>query len=145
MRNRIFAWLAACLLPLASVAAEPVNISGAWARATAPGQQVGAAYMVLQSALDATLTNITSDAAGSVEIHSMTMDHGVMEMRMQETLPLPAGKPVRLAPGGLHLMLFDLKKPLEAGDQLTLTLTFRDKRGKTSTQALRVPVKAGPD
>jgi periplasmic copper chaperone A len=145
MRNRICAWLAACLLPFASVAAEPVNISGAWARATAPGQEVGAAYMVLQSPLDATLIKITSDAAGSVEIHSMTMDHGVMEMRMQATLPLAAGKPVRLAPGGFHLMLFDLKKPLKAGDQLTLTLTFRDNHGKTSTQALRVPVKAGTD
>ena len=145
MRNEICTLLLACLVPFASTAAEPVNVSQAWARATVPGQEVGAAYMVLQSATDAALTGVTSPAADSIEIHKMSMNKGVMEMRMLETLPLPAGKAVKLEPGGFHLMLFDLKKPLKASDQLMLTLKIRDKSGKTSTQVVRVPVKSAKD
>lgn len=141
MLNKLCVLLLACLLPLASTAAEPLDISQAWARATAPGQEVGAAYMVLQSATDATLTEVSSEAADSIEIHQMSMNKGVMEMRMLETLPLPAGRAVKLEPGGLHLMLFDLKQPLQAGDQIMLTLKIRDKSGKIRAQVVRVPVK----
>lgn len=142
MSYKLCAWLIACLVPFASTAAEPLNISQAWARATAPGQTVGAAYMVLQSATDATLTEVTSPTAASIEIHKMSVHQGVMEMRMLESLPLPAGRAVKLEPGGFHLMLFDLKQPLQAGDQLTLTLKIRDKGGVTRAQTVRVPVKA---
>ncbi len=145
MRNKLCAFLIACMASFASIAAETVNISQAWARATAPGQEVGAAYMVLQSAADATLTNVTSPAADSIEIHKMWMNRGVMEMRMLESLPLPAGKAVKLEPGGFHLMLFDLKKPLRVGDQLTLTLKIKDKDGKSHSQLVRVPVKSAKD
>lgn len=120
-------------------------ISQAWARATAPGQEVGAAYMVLQSTTDATLIAVTSPSAGSIEIHKMSMNKGVMEMRILERLPLPAGQAVKLEPGGLHLMLFDLKKPLKTGEQLTLTLKIKSKGGATGTQVVRLPVKSAKD
>ena len=136
--------LLVCLMPLIGLAEEPLKISHAWAGAMVPGQEVGAAYMVLQSATDASLTGVGSPAADSIEIHSMAMNNGVMEMRMLETLSLPAGKVVKLEPGGLHLMLFDLKKPLKAGEEITLTLRIKGEGGKTRMQDVRVPIrKAG--
>ena len=120
-----------------------VAVLDAWARANAPGQTVGAAYMTLISAQDSTMVKVESDIAGTVEIHSMSMDNGVMKMRMLEELPLPAGKAEKLAPGGFHLMLFDLKKPLTAGESINLTLTFRDNAGKVTQQMVTLPVKEG--
>ncbi len=131
------------LAMLGNVQAAPaVVVSQNWVRATAPGQEVGAAYMTLTSQHDVELIKAESPSAGSVEIHSMTMDNGVMKMRMLDTLKLPAGKPVDLAPGGFHLMLFDLKQPLQAGAKVEFTLHFKDAHGKTSELKISSPVKA---
>lgn len=139
---RILSFFIIALLVSCTQADNGVVISNAWARATAPGQEVGAAYMTLQSMRDTTLIKAESAAAGSVEIHSMTMSNGVMQMRKIDTLPLSAGKPAKLEPGGFHLMLFDLKKPLKAGEQVEFTLHFKDGAGKTSVMKLSAPIKA---
>lgn len=120
-----------------------VVIQDAWARATHPGQKVGAVYMTLTSPQDTTLVKIESDVTESVEIHSMSMQNGVMKMRMLNKLPLTADKPYKLAPGGYHLMLFDLKKPLLVDEQLNLILHFTDKHNVDSQQKIKVPVKSG--
>ena len=60
-----------------------------------------------------------------VEMHSMTMDGGVMRMRALPKIDLPAGQTVKLAPGGLHLMLIDVKQPLKAGDKVPLVLSIQ--------------------
>jgi len=124
-----------------SAADTSVKISDAWVRASAPGQEVGAAYLNLQSGIDTVLTKVESPVAGSVEIHSMTMDNGVMKMRMLENLPLTAGKLIKLEPGGFHLMLFDLKKPLKAEEKISFVLYFKDSSGKTNNIKIEMPVK----
>ncbi len=113
-----------------------------WVRANAPGQKVGAAYMTLLSAQDSTMIKVEADIAGSVEIHSMSMENGIMKMRMLEELPLKAGKAEKLAPGGFHLMLFDLKKPLTAGENVNFTLSFKDSAGNIARQQVAMPIKA---
>lgn len=118
-----------------------VTISDAWVRANVPGQSVGAAYMTLKSPQDSTLVYIESTAAGSVEIHSMSMNNNVMKMRKLEQLPLKAGKVEKLSPGGFHLMLFDLKKPLKIGDKAKFTLCFKDKVGNITHQDVMLPIK----
>jgi len=125
----------------ANINKDDVLISDAWARATAPGQTVGAAYMTLTSPADSTLVYVESSIADSAEIHSMTMKNDVMIMRMLEELPLKAGKPEKLAPGGFHLMLFDLKAPLKAGETVMLTLCFKDEKGNITHQDVTLPVK----
>ncbi len=94
--------------------AAGVSIENVWIRATVPDQQVAGAYMEITSPVNARLVGAQSPAAGSMEIHFMRMNHGVMEMREIKALPLPKGKTVTLAPGGFHLMLFDLKQPFKA-------------------------------
>ena len=132
--------LATSLLSALSAMAD-VTVSDAWVRANVPGQSVGAAYMTLNSPLDSTLVYIESTAAGNVEIHSMTMNNNVMKMRKLEELPLKAGKAEKLAPGGFHLMLFDLAKPLKAGDKANFTLCFKDKAGNITHQLVTLPIK----
>ena len=104
--------------------AAGVSIENVWIRATVPGQQVAGAYMDITSPANAKLVGARSPAAGSMEIHFMRMNHGVMEMREVKTLPLPKGKTVKLAPGGFHLMLFDLKQPFKAGETVPIKLTI---------------------
>jgi len=106
-------------------AKDIVTIGNAWVRPTVSGQDIGAAYMTFTSNQNVKLTHVESDITKSVEIHSMSMQNGVMKMRMLEMLELAAGKPYKLEPGGFHLMLFDLKKPLLDGDQVNFELTFK--------------------
>ena len=129
-----------CLLTACEVN-NKVAVIDSWARANAPGQTVGAAYMTFISAQDSTFIKAETTIASSVEIHSMKMNNGVMKMRMLNELPLSAGKPEKLAPGGFHLMLFDLKKQLIAGENIDLTLTFKDSAGKLTQQQLVLPIK----
>ena len=116
--------LLSCVLS-AGARAQPVGVNDAWVRAPAPGQTIAAAYMELTSRTSMVLVAISSTAAAAVELHNTTMEAGVMKMRPVGRIDLPGGKPVKLAPGGLHVMLIDLKKPLKAGDKVPLTLTVQ--------------------
>lgn len=127
-----------------------VLVQNAWVRSTNAGQSVGAAYMTLTSPQDSQLVAIESDVSKSVEIHSMSMQDGVMKMRMLDALPLAAGKPYSLAPGGFHLMLFDLKKPLNVGDTVNFVLHFKKTDAKSNkeidlNQKVKVLVQASAD
>jgi periplasmic copper chaperone A len=133
-----------CLICWLGIAHAEVKLSDAWVRASNPGQSVGAAYVTLSSAQDVTLVYAETERAGTVEMHSMTLQNGVMKMRSMEELPVPAGKPVKLAPGGLHLMLFELPTPFKAGEQVKFRLCFKDKQGKITDQFVTMPVKAAP-
>jgi len=142
LNNIFFKLLVLCCLLAGCKAKTGVEITDSWVRENAPGQSVGAAYMTLTSPQDSALVYAETPAAGSVEIHSMSMDNGVMKMRMLEELPLKAGKPERLAPGGFHLMLFDLKKPLKVGESTSFRLCFKDKAGNITEQNVTLPVKS---
>ncbi|MGO9443677.1 MAG: copper chaperone PCu(A)C [Thiobacillaceae bacterium] len=119
--------LSAALLSF-SVQAANILVEGPWARATAPGQPVGGAFMKLTSDTDVQLTGASSPVAGSVQIHMMSMHNGVMVMRELKSLPLPKGKTVELEPGGYHIMLVDLKRALRAGQHFPITLEVRSGR-----------------
>ncbi len=137
----ILVWAATLAWPLP--AAAQVTVSDAWVRGTVAGQKVTGAFMQLNSKADATLVGVASPVAKIVEIHEMKDDGGgVMKMKAIDKLPLPAGRPVELKPGGYHVMLFDLKQPLKEGDIVPLTLTLEDKAGKKSTVEVKAAVKA---
>ena len=118
-----------------------IEVSDAWTRATHGEQDVGAAYMTLTSNTDVTLTSVESSVTEDIEIHSMSMENGVMKMRMLDELPIKANTPVNLSPGGFHLMLFDLENPLKVGDQVRFTLHFKDQQGKELTVSANSEIK----
>jgi periplasmic copper chaperone A len=104
-----------------------IHISAPWARATPKGAVAGAAYMTVtnKGMTPDRLNCVSDDASAQCQIHSMTMDNGVMKMRPVEGgLEIKPGETVTLAPGGFHMMLLDLKAPLEPGKTLKATLKF---------------------
>ena len=142
--------LAAGLLaaPSAHAQATPapqVAAEGAWARATPAGAKVGAVYATLTSPAADTLLGVSTPASRVAEVHEMTMDGGVMRMReLAGGLPLPAGQPVTLRPGGLHIMLVDLAAPLKAGDTVQLRLSFAHSAPVEVTARVAAIGAAGP-
>ena len=108
------------------IKAGDLTIEKPWARATPKGADVGAAYLEIRNAGgDADrLTGGTADFA-NVEIHEMSMQGNVMQMReVKDGLAIPAHGDVKLAPGGYHIMLTGLKHPLVKGETAKVTLTF---------------------
>jgi len=104
-----------------------LEISNAWARATAPGAAVGAAYLriVNTGASEDTLLAMTTDAAQTAELHQSSTENGVARMRPAGPRDIPGGQSLAVEPGGLHVMLNGLRAPLVAGSTLSLTLVFR--------------------
>jgi periplasmic copper chaperone A len=122
MRTMARTLLALALLAAAAAAHGQVEARAAWVRGTAPGQTTAGAYMELTSDRRASLLGAESPAAGSAEIHEMKMEGNVMRMRAVTRLELPPGKTVELKPGGHHMMLVDLKRPLKKGDLVPIRL-----------------------
>ena len=125
--------------------AQTITITNAWVRATVQGQKASGAFMTLTSKENAKLIAVSSPVASIVEIHEMKMDKDVMKMNaLPNGLDLPAGKAVDLKPGSYHIMLMDLKLPLNKDVAVPLTLTFQDSAGKKSQQVVQVPVGVQP-
>lgn len=132
--------LAACGDDTDSAGEGAVEVSGAWARTSAMDAANGAAYFTITSPVADAIVGVSVDpsVAERAELHETvmaeptgtgmgtgsTMPMGEMTMRQVDTIELPAGTAVALAPGGLHVMLFDLVGPLETGRSITLTLTL---------------------
>lgn len=131
MRFLRFAALSALALP-ALVHAQ-VTVSEPWVRGTVPGQHTTGAFMKLKATENTALVGASSSIAGIVEVHESKMEGGTMKMRAIERLPIAKGKSVDLGPGGHHIMLIDLRKPVAAGDDVPIALVFEDAGGKRST------------
>ncbi len=116
--------VAALVLLSASVHAQEVSVKEAWIRGTVPGQSAAGAFMELTGKSATRLVGVTSPVAKIAEVHRMKMENGVMKMFPVSSVDIPAGKTVKFAPGAYHVMLMDLQKPLNAGDQVPLKLTF---------------------
>jgi copper(I)-binding protein len=128
MRARIssaIATLALLAITAGAAAADGPTVSQAWARATAPGVDVGAVYLSIDGgARDDSLVSASSSRAAMVHLHTVEESDGVAKMRAVEGIEVPAGKRVVLAPKGTHIMLMGLAKPLVAGETFPLELRF---------------------
>ncbi len=132
--------LCALSLKAAPEAPGPLVFSDAYVRASVPGQSVGAAYVSIHNhgPQDDFLIAAHSSAAASVDLHSSHNQQGMTHMQRESRLRIPAGGALQMQPGGVHLMLQNLKTPLKAGEQVTLQLVFE----KAGTQHLTLPVRA---
>jgi len=129
------------LLAAAPAYAQEVSVKDAWIRGTVQGQSATGAFMELTGKSNARLVGATSPIAKTVEVHNMKVENGIMKMFPVDGIDLPAGKPVKLAPGGYHVMLMDLQKPLNAGDKVPLKLTFEMANKKREIVDLSVEVR----
>lgn len=114
------------------VKAGDLVISQAWSRATPNGAKIAGGYLTIENKGTAPdkLIGGSGEIAGKIEVHEMAMNNGVMTMRpLDKGLAIEPGKTVKLAPGGYHLMIMDLKGPFKQGEQVPVTLEF-EKAGK---------------
>jgi copper(I)-binding protein len=140
--NRISILWGACLGAFVGLAfAGDVTVRDAWTRATVPGQTVAGVYFDIQSSAEAKLVGVQTDLTDAAEIHLMRMQDGVMRMRAVSAVDLPAGKTVNFKPGGYHVMLFDLPRQLQAGEQFPLELVVEDANRQRSEVAVTVQVR----
>jgi len=133
--------LGALLFGVAALAQAQVEVTGAWARGTVQGQTSSGAFMELKSAEGAAVVGVESPAASIVELHETKMDAGVMKMRAVSRIELPAGKSVELKPGGYHVMLMGLKRPLKKGDVMPLKLRVEGKDKTVKSVEVRAEVR----
>jgi hypothetical protein len=142
---RVTALLLSALFAATSFAAD-IKVENAWVRAPAPGQTVVGGFMDISSARDAKLLSASTPVAGTTELHEMSMKDGVMIMHAVPNIALPQGRVVKLEPGGLHVMLFDLKKQLKQGDKVPLTLKVQTGKALQSIEVqaeVRDPMAGG--
>jgi periplasmic copper chaperone A len=130
------------VLAVATPIYAQVAVKDPWVRATVPQQRATGAFMQLVAPADTRLVEARSPAADIVEVHEMAMDGNVMKMRAIAGLDLPAGRTVELKPGGYHVMLIDLKRPISVGDKIPLTLVFEGKDKKRETLEVSATARA---
>ena len=151
MKYLLFIISIVSLLPLSLSAAPATNDIDTLhpvARATPPGIKNSGVFLVLKnnSGTAHALVKAHAAVAGVTELHTHIKEDGMMKMIPVDKIDIPANADTHLKPGGLHIMLINLKKDLKPGEEIELSLTFEDERTKTLT----VPVKKvtphkGPD
>ncbi len=133
-------FLAAAMLLLGlnlALADSPLKFEDPWSPLAPPGRTM-AGFVTIhnQGDADITLVDATSPQFGRIELHTMTMDEGVMRMRRLDELVVTSGRKVVLQPGGRHLMLFEPEGSFEDGE--TINVDLIDSDGNQHSVGLRV-------
>jgi len=128
----------------AAAPAPKVAASDAWCRPTVAGALAAGCYVTLTAKGDDRLIAVETSAADHGEIHTMSMDGGVMRMRkLVDGVVLPAGKVVALKPGADHIMLISPKAQLKEGAKIPLTLKFKSAPPVTVDAIVKTPPMPG--
>jgi len=131
MPHRFFALVGACAFALTAAAHQyelgALSIGHPWSRPTAPGMAMGVAYLVITNngKVPDALVAASTPVAANVEFHQTTFADGMARMRPLPEIVIAPGQSVKIEPGGIHLMLVDLKSALVSGKPVPLTLEFR--------------------
>ncbi|TNY36295.1 copper chaperone PCu(A)C [Thermomonospora catenispora] len=117
--------------PAAPAAGSPrvaLSITDPWVKAAESGTTAVFGTLVNRTGEPVTVVSGSSPVAGSVELHEVVAGSGgATTMRAKPGgFTVPAGGSHRLAPGGDHIMLMDLKRPVEPGAEIPLTLRLSD-------------------
>ena len=127
-------------------ATAAVTATDAWCRPSPNGAKAGGCYVTLTAATDDRLMGGSTPRAGSLQVHEMKTENGMMKMaELTAGQPLPADQAVALAPGGNHLMLIGLTAPLVAGETVPLTFQFASAPTITVQAQVRQPAMEGMD
>lgn len=147
MRMLLTAALLMCfsLASWADSAAEQVSVEDATVRMPIPGRNVTSAYFLLRNADSQAheLVGVEVEFAARAEIHSHSMEEGMMRMRKEESVTIPAEGHLRFSSGGYHVMIFDLDSRPRTGDPLEMVLEFAD-GSKKNVSASAVSVHDRP-
>lgn len=122
----------------AAGAADQLTVSDAYIRLAPPGAMATGAYMTIRNAgpREVRVVKAASTVSRSAELHTHLNEGGVMKMRQVKDIPVPPGGETLLKPGGLHVMLIDMRLSLREGDRVPITLGLDD----GSSKEIGVPV-----
>lgn len=124
----LIVFLLACFIDGFAAENETVTVHDAWIAEGPPVVKIHAGYVEIENAgrSDVILNEVTSPNFERIEIHrSVTVD-GIAKMQYQESVTIPANGHLSFAPGGYHLMLFDARKPIRAGETVSLSFFFNN-------------------
>ena len=113
----------------AAISVGPIEITGAFTRATLPNAPVAGGFLTLSNtgSEDDRLISATAPIARETQIHEMAMDGDIMRMRqLADGIVIPAGESIVLEPGGFHLMFMGLTGPIVEGEVVPVTLVFEN-------------------
>ena len=115
-----------------------ISVEQAYIRSSIPGTSITSSYMIIENKGEKTVTLLgaSSKISPRIEIHQHSMSDGMMRMRQLDSIEIKAKQRLVLQPSGLHLMLFDIKQPLQAQQKVELTLNFSNK----SPVTMQVPI-----
>ena len=128
------AFCAAASVYAADTKVGTLSIDDAWVRAGQAGQMTGAFMEVKNKGTADKLVSASSDAAKATELHATQMKDGTMAMRQVQAMDVPADGELKLKPGGYHIMLIGLNRPLIAGETLPIKVKF-EKAGEATVNA----------
>lgn len=137
----------AMIYPAKAQDTDALRVSDAYVRSSGSVAQAAAAFMTLRNtggAADRLLSASAVSVAGTVELHTVVKEGDVMRMRAIPAIEVPAGQSVVLQPGGLHVMLMDLRRPLAPGESVEVTLIFEKAGRRTVNMPVRALNPAGP-
>jgi len=129
--------IAACSQP------SPIEVKDVWARETVADAANAAVYMTITSPTPDRLIAASTPVAKKTDLMTMESGGGAMGMKYLKAIDIPAGQPVSLNPGGLHVWLAGLNQPLKAGQSFPLTLKF-EKAGEREVAVSVIEPAAAP-
>ena len=114
------------LLALQAHAQNNIEVRAAWSRATPPGAKVAAGYLEIRNtgSQPDRLVGASTPVAKRVELHITQREGEVMRMRQVKDFEIPPRGSITLAPGGSHLMLVEIVRPLKKGERFPMRLRF---------------------
>jgi periplasmic copper chaperone A len=124
MKNMLWMMMLTMLLGATGARAAELQVEQAWVRLPPPVSDTAAVYAMFRNPgkHDVRIVGVSADVAASAMLHTMAGG----SMRALKALKVPAGGEVRLAPGGMHIMLMGLKHPLTAGEKVRIDLEYAD-------------------
>ena len=121
--------------------ADEITISKAFIKMPRPGVDVTAGFATIKATNDLKIMKVSNKNFKNIELHSMKMTYGVMEMRKLIEPKLGPNFPLVLSPGNDHLMLFGINEKLKSGENLDLTFVFKDGKDNKITKVFKFVVK----
>ena len=122
-------------------ATDEITISKAFIKMPRPGVDVTAGFATIKADIDLKVMKVSNKNFKNIELHSMKMTYGVMEMRKLVEPKIGPNSPLVLSPGNDHLMLFGIKEKLVPGENLDLTFVFKDSKDNKITKVFKFVVK----
>ena len=122
-------------------ATDEIIISKAFIKMPRPGVDVTAGFATIKADIDLKVMKVSNKNFKNIELHSMKMTYGVMEMRKLVEPKIGPNSPLVLSPGNDHLMLFGINEKLKSGENLDLTFVFKDSKDNKITKVFKFVVK----